>query len=144
MVHIDVINNQKRENEEKIYDLEDRLIDFGVMMIMVSESLDKKREAGRILSKQLVRSGTSPGIHYGEAQAAESRKDFIHKLKVNLKELRETRGNLKMSGRAKLHKTPAIIQEGIAECSELIAIFVKSIQTAQNRGNRQTDKPNNR
>ena len=103
-------------------------------MIEVSETVDLERKAGRYLSGQLVRSGTSPGIHYGEAQAAESRKDFIHKMKVILKELKETRGNLKMTARAKLHKSPEFIESGILECSELIAIFVKSIQTAKRNG----------
>ena len=116
------------------YDLEDRLIDFGVQMIKISETVDRKRQAGRYLSGQLVRSGTSPGIHYGEAQAAESRKDFIHKMKVILKELKETRGNLKMTAKAKLHKSPEYIEGGINKCTELIAIFVKSIQTAQKNG----------
>ncbi len=120
--------------QEKKYDLEDRLIDFGVQMIEISETVDQKRRAGRYLSGQLIRSGTSPGIHYGEAQAAESRKDFIHKMKVNLKELKETRGNLKMTAKAKLHKSPETIDTCIQECSELIAIFVTSIQTARNNG----------
>ena len=116
---------------EKKYDLEDRLIDFGVRMIEISETVDQKRRAGRYLSGQLIRSGTSPGIHYGEAQAAESRKDFIHKMKVILKELKETRGNLIMTTRAKLHKSPELVKTDINECSKLIAIFVKSIQTAK-------------
>ena len=125
------------------YDLEDRLINFGVSIIEISETVDKKREAGRYLSGQLIRSGTSPGIHYGEAQAAESRKDFIHKMKVILKELKETRGNLKMTIRAKLHQSPEYVETSIRECSELIAIFVKSIQTAQKTG-KQKKKPTNR
>lgn len=115
----------------KKYDLEDRLIDFGVRIIRVAESLDKRREACRILSGQLVRSGISPSIHYGEAQAAESRKDFIHKMRVNLKELRETRRNLILLDRAELHSEPIQIHASIEECTELIAIFVKSIQTAE-------------
>jgi four helix bundle protein len=128
----------------KKFDLEDRLIDFGVVIIEISESLDKRREANRHLSSQLIRSGTSPGIHYGEAQAAESRRDFIHKMKVILKELQETRGNLKMIARAKLHSSPEKTMQGISECTELIAIFVKSIQTAERNGiksiNTETDK----
>ena len=119
---------------EKTYDLEDRLIDFGVRTSEISETVDHKRRAGRYLSGQLIRSGTSPGIHYGEAQAAESRKDFIHKMKVILKELKETRGNLIMTTRAKLHKSPELVKTDINECSKLIAIFVKSIQTAKKNG----------
>ena len=122
-----------RVNKHK-YDLEDRLIDFGVQIIDVSETIDRKRAAGRHLSGQLLRSGTSPGLHYGEAQAAESRKDFIHKMKVILKELNETQRNLKMMSRAKLHNNPTVINSAISESGELIAIFVKSIQTADNGG----------
>ena len=122
-----------RVNKHK-YDLEDRLIDFGVQIIDVSETIDRKRAAGRHLSGQLLRSGTSPGLHYGEAQAAESRKDFIHKMKVILKELNETQRNLKMMCRAKLYNNPTVINSAISESGELIAIFVKSIQTAENGG----------
>ena len=122
-----------RVNKHK-YDLEDRLIDFGVQIIDVSETIDRKRAAGRHLSGQLLRSGTSPGLHYGEAQAAESRKDFIHKMKVILKELNETQRNLKMMSRAKLHNNHTVINSAISESGELIAIFVKSIQTAGNGG----------
>ncbi|MDZ7755605.1 four helix bundle protein [Rhodohalobacter sp.] len=120
--------------KRKVYDLEDRLINFGVIIIEAAESMNKKRYAGLYLSKQLIRSGTSPGIHYGEAQAAESRKDFIHKMKIILKELRETRGNLRMSYRVNLFQSSRDIEGVIAECTELIAIFVKSIQTAERNG----------
>ena len=117
--------------KRKVYDLEDRLINFGVTIIEAAESMNIKRYAGLYLSKQLNRSGASPGIHYGEAQAAESRKDFVHKMKIILKELRETRGNLKMSNRVKLFQSSQNIEDVIGECNELIAIFVKSIQTAK-------------
>ena len=70
-------------------ELEGRLIDFAVMAIEISESL-LKTKAGNHLSGQLVRSGTAPALNYGEAQDAESDKDFVHKFKVVLKELRET------------------------------------------------------
>jgi len=120
--------------KRKVYDLEDRLINFGVMIIEAAESMNLNRYAGLYLSKQLIRSGTSPGIHYGEAQAAESRKDFIHKMKIILKELRETRGNLRMSNKVNLFHSKLDIEKLIAESSELIAIFVKSIQTAEQRG----------
>ncbi|MCC5907891.1 MAG: four helix bundle protein [Balneolaceae bacterium] len=126
--------------KNKVYDLEERLINYGVAIIDAAESMNKKRFAGLHLSKQLIRSGTSPGIHYGEAQAAESRKDFIHKMKVILKELRETRGNLRMSKKANLFLLADDIDKMIAETSELIAIFVKSIQTAEKRLNRKTEK----
>ena len=65
--------------EKRKYDLEERLIDFAVLVIQIAESLFNTR-AGNHLAGQLVRSGTSPALHYGEAQSAESRADFIHKL----------------------------------------------------------------
>ena len=128
--------------KHKRYDLEDRLIEFGVLVIELSESVDKKRAAGLHLSNQLVRSGTSPGIHYGEAQAAESRKDFLHKMKVILKELRETKANLRMIEKANLYSSSVSMKEGISECNELIAIFVKSIQTAIINGINQKEQVN--
>ena len=76
--------------EKKDFDLEDRLIDFAVHIIRTAESLPKTK-VGNHIAGQLIRSGTSPAPNYGEAQSAESRSDFIHKMKVALKELRETR-----------------------------------------------------
>jgi len=71
------------------------LIDFAAIIIEVTESLANTR-AGNHLAGQLVRSGTSPALQYGEAQSAESRNDFIHKLQILLKELRESLVNLKL------------------------------------------------
>jgi four helix bundle protein len=69
------------------FDLEERLINFAVLIVDISESMPKSY-AGNHLSGQLLRSGTSPALNYGEAQGGESRKDFIHKIKIVLKELR--------------------------------------------------------
>lgn len=112
----------------KDYDLEDRLIDFAVLIIQLAESLPNTR-AGRHISGQILRSGTSPAPNYGEAQAAESRSDFIHKMKVCLKELRETKVWLKMIVRANLIKSD--ISPLMKENDELISIFFTSISTAQ-------------
>ncbi|HEX7846035.1 MAG TPA: four helix bundle protein, partial [Chitinophagaceae bacterium] len=71
------------------YDLQERLINFASDCIDVAERLPKTF-AGNHIAGQLIRSSTSPALHYGEAQGAESRDDFIHKMKVCLKELRET------------------------------------------------------
>ncbi len=111
-------------------DLEERLIDFAVLIIEISKLLPNNR-IGNHLAGQLIRSGTSPALNYGEAQSAESRKDFIHKIKVVLKELRETLICLKIILRAKLIKSDEIIETGINESNELISIFVKSVETAQ-------------
>ncbi len=113
------------------FDLEERLIEFSVLIIEIVNEMPNTK-AGNHLSGQLVRSGTSVSLNYGEAQSGESRKDFIHKMKVVLKELRETFICLKIIRRTKLYKTEAKIQRAIKENNELISIFVKSIETAQN------------
>ena len=118
--------------EEKEYDLEGRLIDFAVRIIEVGRSLPKTKVGNRIAG-QLVRCGTSPASNYGEAQGAESRSDFIHKMKVCLKELRETRVWLVMIVRAGLIKPASKLDSLIDENNQLISIFVKSIQTARDK-----------
>lgn len=126
---INVEVNSQSLNKRK-FDLEERLIDFAVLIIQVSENLYNS-PAGKHISGQVVRSGTSPALHYGEAQSAESRSDFIHKLKVLLKELRETLVALKIINRVPLTTKMDILQKGMIECNELIAIFNKSIETAK-------------
>jgi four helix bundle protein len=74
----------------KKYDIEERLIDFAIQIIRMAETLPKSR-VGYHISGQLIRCGTSPAPNFGEAQSAESRADFIHKMRICLKELRETR-----------------------------------------------------
>jgi four helix bundle protein len=78
-----------KEEPDDRFDLQERLVDFAVRVMTVAEELPNER-AGQHVASQLIRSGTSPAANYGEAQSAESRKDFIHKMKVSLKELRET------------------------------------------------------
>jgi len=112
------------------YDLEERLIDFSVLIIEIAHAMPNSK-AGNHLSSQLVRSGTSVSLNYGEAQSAESKKDFIHKMKVILKELRETFVCLKIINQSKLYKTEVKIIQAKKENNELISIFVKSIDTAQ-------------
>jgi four helix bundle protein len=112
------------------YDLEERLIDFSVLIIQITESLHNSK-AGIYIGGQLVRSGTSPALHYGEAQSAESRPDFIHKLKVLLKELRETRTALLIIQKAPLIDRMEKVERALTECNELISIFMKSVETAK-------------
>ncbi len=112
------------------YDLEQRLIDFSVLSIEIVNEMPNSK-AGNHLSGQLVRSGTSVALNYGEAQSAESKKDFIHKMKVILKELRETLVCLRIIHQCKLYKTEEPIAKAKTECNELISIFVKSIETAR-------------
>jgi len=112
------------------FDLEERLITFSVLIIEIVNEMSNTK-AGNHLSGQLVRSGTSVSLNYGEAQSGESRKDFIHKMKVVLKELRETFVCLKIIHRSRLYKTEIKIENALKENNELISIIVKSIQTAQ-------------
>jgi four helix bundle protein len=114
----------------KAHELEARLIDFAVQIIRIAESLQSTK-AGNHLSGQLVRSGTSPALNYGEAQSAESRTDFIHKLKVVLKELRETSISLRIVKRTGSAESSDDLGPAMVECDELISIFVKSILTSQ-------------
>jgi four helix bundle protein len=118
---------------DKKFDLEERLIDFASTVIDLSEILPKTR-IGAHLGDQLLRSGTSPALHYGEAQAAESPADFIHKMKVCLKDLRETFHCLRIINKK------AWIKEGmpaaLRESNELVAIFVTSVATALRNNSR--------
>ena len=114
--------------KDKKFDLENRLVDFAVRVIEVAESLPSTY-AGKHLAGQIIRSGTSPALNYGEAQSAESVADFVHKMKICLKELRETFVCLKIIKLKNYFaegKLDAIHQEN----NELISIFVKSIATA--------------
>ena len=116
--------------DKRIFDLEESLIDFAVRIIRIAESLPKTK-AGNHVAGQLIRCGTSPAPNYGEAQSAESRSDFIHKMKVCLKELRETKVWLIMIVRANLLKSKSNLKPGINENDELISIFMASIKTAK-------------
>jgi four helix bundle protein len=87
--------------KERNFDLQDRLIEFAVRIIKLSEALPESK-AGQHVAFQMLRSGTSPAPNYGEAQSAESRADFIHKLKIALKELRETEVWLKVIVKAEM------------------------------------------
>jgi len=118
-------------SDSRVYDLENRLIDFAVKIIKLAESLPKTR-AGNHISGQILRSGTSPAPNYGEAQSAESNQDFIHKMRVCLKELRETRVWLIMISRSML-KPENDIDLLLKENVELVSIFVTSIKTANKK-----------
>ena len=117
-------------NRNKEFNLENRLIDFAVRIIHVAESLPKTK-AGNHISGQLIRCGTSPAPNYGEAQDAESYADFIHKMKISLKELRETRVWLLMIVKATLLKPVSKLEPLIDESNQLISIFVASVKTAK-------------
>jgi len=118
--------------KEREYDLQDRLIDYSVRIIALSEALPETK-AGKHVASQILRSGTSPAPNYGEAQSAESKADFVHKLKVALKELRETEIWLKVIERAKMIKPASKLRPLIKEADELIAILFTSVETAKKR-----------
>ncbi len=112
------------------YDLEERLLGFASAIIDLSEKLPASR-AGNHVAGQILRSGTSPYPNHGEAEAAESRDDFVHKLKVCLKELRETRRWARLINRKGWAENDPKVTFLLSECDELIRIFFSSIQTAQ-------------
>jgi four helix bundle protein len=109
--------------------MEDRFIEFASRVCEVVESLPDNRK-GRHIAGQMIRSGTSPAPNYAEACAAESRADFVHKLGIVLKELRETREWLKLAIRSKCLPAKRL-QPLIDECTELMNITGKLITTAK-------------
>ena len=112
------------------YDLEERLLEFSVLIIKILEQLPNTR-VGNHVAGQLLRSGTSPYPNHGEAQAAESAKDFVHKLRISLKELRETQRWLTLVKRIPLVNAAKLLGDALDETEELIRIFVASIKTAE-------------
>ena len=117
------------ERQKQRYDLEERLLEFSVRIIKIVEQLPNNR-TGNHVAGQLLKSGTSPYPNHGEAQAAESPKDFVHKLRISLKEFRETQRWLKLIQKVPLIKKPELLNDILEETEELIKIFVTSIKTA--------------
>ena len=115
--------------EQRKFDLEDRLVKFACLSLEICDLLPNSK-SGQNLEYQLSKSSTASALVYGEAQAAESKADFVHKVKVVLKELRESRINLRV-----IMEKPLLINEKLPivfkEVNELIAIFLKSIETAK-------------
>ena len=122
--------------EEKLkYDLEERLLGYAARIIRLTDALPRTR-AGRHVADQLLRSGTSPLSNHGEAQAAESADDFIHKLSIGLKELKESRRWLRLIAKAQLLEESSRVAPLLAETEELTRIFAASIRTARSRKTR--------
>ncbi|MES2995193.1 MAG: four helix bundle protein [Verrucomicrobiota bacterium] len=119
------------QESKAAYDLEERLLAYGARIIALTRSLGIDY-ASRHIGNQLLRSGTAPLSHHGEAQAAESPADFIHKMRLALKELRESERWLKLIVRSAIlpdQKLSSILDE----TDQLIRIFVTSISTAEKR-----------
>ena len=112
------------------YDLEDRFIDFSVRVLNLVEVLPGDR-IGNHVAGQIMRSGTSPAANYAEACAAESQKDFVHKLKISLKEMRETNAWMKVIHRKPLVENVDRLKPLLNECDELIRILASSIRTSE-------------
>lgn len=109
--------------------LELRLITFSTRIINFSDNLVSK-EASRVLTSQILRSATSIALNYGEAQNAQTKKDFIYKVRIAYKELRETNVNLKIIEEAKLFRNKNQIIDLLGETAELLAIFTTILKTA--------------
>ncbi len=115
---------------ERKFDLEDRLVEFSCRIVHVVEALPNTR-AGNYVSGQLIRCGMAPALLYGEAQSAESRMDFVHKMKIVLKELKETRVCLKIITKSAMIKPVERLKDIKSEDEQLIAIIAKGIDTAK-------------
>ena len=113
-------------------ELEERLIDFSVKIIEIAATL-KKTKASRIIENQILRSGISSALNYGESIGAESAKDFIHKIQLVLKELRETFIALRIIKKSGISNNPVLLEKGIDENNQLISIFVKSVNSNKKR-----------
>jgi len=116
-------------NESREYDLDDRLLEYSAAIVRLVESMTKTKAANHV-GGQLLRSGTSPYFNHGEAEAAESPRDFVHKMGVCLQELRETKRALKLTKKVPLVQPPDMVDPLLAETEELIKIFFVSIRTA--------------
>jgi four helix bundle protein len=110
-------------------ELEKRLIDFAVRIVNLSANLPKT-PAGKHIAGQILRSGTSPAPNYGEARGAESHADFVHKLRIVLKELNETSIWLRVIERSQLVKKELLVELS-RENRELCRIFTSSLKTAR-------------
>jgi four helix bundle protein len=125
------LTRYRNEHRQK-FDLEERLLNFAAGIIELTEALPNTRAANHVAG-QLLRSGTSPYGNHGEVEAAESLNDFVHKLKVCLKELRETRRWLRLVARLKHEKAPPNLPSSLKEADELVRIFKASINTAEEK-----------
>ena len=112
-------------------DIQERMIEFAVWIIKLRPSLPETQE-GKHISKQLLRCGTSPAPNYGEARGAESTNDFVHKLGIVLKELKETGIWLEIIKRTEMLKLE-VVEPIASECTELTKIISSSIRTASKK-----------
>ena len=117
------------ETISKTQELENRLIDFAVLILEITDNLPNKRSCNH-LGDQLMRSGTSPALNYGEAQFAESRNDLTHKIKICLKELKESKICITIIEKRNYVPDSTELLKAKKEVAELVNIFTKSAKTA--------------
>jgi four helix bundle protein len=120
-----------RDGQSQADELEERLIEFAVRIVNLSARLPRT-PAGKHIAGQILRSGTSPAPNYGEARGAESSADFVHKLRIVLKELNETSIWLKVIQRSQLLSSE-LLTDIMNENSELCRIFTASLKTTRTR-----------
>lgn len=119
-------------SNERAAILEQRLIDFAVTAIKISNALPNTI-AGRHFGGQIVRSGSAPALLYAEARGAESDKDFVHKMSIALKELRETHVNQRIIKKGNLLKSVIDIDASIDENNQLISLFNASVKSLRKK-----------
>jgi len=126
-------NRKFQENQSFADELENRLIDFAVRIIRLASQLPKTT-AGKHISGQILRAGTSPAPNYGEARGAESRADFVHKVRIVFKELNETSVWLRIIERSQMLPVALlldVLQENVALCK----IFASTLRTTRGVSN---------
>ncbi len=122
-------------------ELEDRLIRFASDILLIKRFISKSYE-GDHLAKQLIRSGTSVALNFGEALGTLTKKDFIHKQGIVLKELRETHINLRIIELNELCDNSVLLLKLLDENDQLIRIFTRSIQTLSKNNNQKQSSSN--
>jgi len=125
-----LINKEPFKLYDMRQDIELRLVDFAASVIRFAGIL-KKDKLLKSLADQIIRSATSCALNYGEAQNAQSKKDFIHKASIVLKELRETHINLQIVDKSESYVQLELLKSLLAENNELLAIFTASVKTAK-------------
>ncbi len=124
-----MVKEPPENRQSRAVELEERLIDFAVRIVRLSARLPRTA-AGKHVAGQILRSGTSPAPNYGEARGAESHADFVHKLRIVLKELNETFIWLQIIERSQMLKRELLVGI-IQENGDLCRIFTASLNTAR-------------
>ena len=115
------------------YDLSDRLIAYNILVGSLCDLLIVTKES-MIIKNQLTRAVSSAALNYGEVLVAESRADFIHKISICLKELMESKMAIRIIEGRKLCQDEILVKKCLKESSELVAIFISSVNTARKKG----------